>query len=118
MLDFKDLLQYARQYKKELQTLNGLRDFLERIQEFDEFDFKVLNVLCIDLDIDESSEVIASGDVWYCNNIYEYLEEYLSDCGTELPYWIRIDYERTFRDICIECQVVYTDMNSPFVIYW
>nr|DAT71511.1 MAG TPA: hypothetical protein [Caudoviricetes sp.] len=118
-MEFITLLQYARQYKNELGTLDGLHDFLECINEFSEYEMDMLDILSQDLNIDESSEYIKNGDCWYYTDIYNYIDLYFYESGLygDLPYWISIDYEKTFRNICCESCVAYTDMYSPFVVY-
>lgn len=118
-MEFQELLGYARQYKKEMETLDGLREFLERIKDFDKYDIQAFDILTNDLNINESSEKIKDGDYRYYDDIYEYVDDYFSNSGThDIPYWVSIDYDITFRNICCESQIAYTDKDSPFVEYY
>lgn len=64
----------------------------------------------------QSIEIIRDGSYSYYTDIYEYVSEYFENSGIkDLPYWVDIDYKRTFENIRIESNLVYTDWNSPFI---
>lgn len=119
-MEFVELLTYAKEYRNELNTLSGLRTFLERIKDFEEYQLDYMDLLRVDLDIDESSKIIDDGDYYYYSDIYEYVDEYLNNSGlnSDIPYWLSIDYDKTFNNIRCGCQISYTDAYSPFIIYY
>lgn len=38
--------------------------------------------------------------IYYYEDIYDLVDNEISGCHGELPYWIAIDYEKTYSNIC------------------
>lgn len=115
-MKFVQLLEYARIYKDEQNSYYGVRDILENIIDLDNYEFNVFEMLIEDYTIQQSIEIIKNGDYRYYTDIYEYVSEYFENSGIkDIPYWVDIDYKRTFENIRIESNLVYTNWNSPFI---
>lgn len=100
-MKFYDLLAYAKEYKEELKTLSGLRDFLEQLDGFNFDELNAFEMIREDLNINESCDIVAQGNYRTFNNVYDLVEqetEYLFDID-KLPNWLRIDYMATFEDL-------------------
>lgn len=116
IMEFVELLDYARIYKNEENTYYGVRDILEDITDLDSYEFNVFEMLRDDYTIKQSIQIIRDNSYSYYTDIYEYVSEYFENSGIkDIPYWVDIDYKGTFENIRIESNLVYTDWNSPFI---
>lgn len=116
IMEFVELLDYARIYKNEENTYFGVRDILKNITDLDNYEFNIFEMLREDYTIRQSIKIIRNGEYSYYSDIYEYVSEYFENSGIkELPYWIDIDYKGTFENIRIESNLVYTDWDMPFI---
>lgn len=99
-MDFQSLLQYAKQYKAEHNSYNGLRDMLEVINEFDESQSLALEILSKQRNISEIIEGINDYQFSIYDNFIDYVDSTI-DSEYKLPSFVELDYIsmycRTFR---------------------
>lgn len=125
-MEFKELLSYAREYKKEMKgdKYYDLRDFLELIQDFDTDDCNTFEYLREDMNIQDSAEICKNGNYIYYNDIYDLVAEELELYTAKsdiLPDWLNIDYRGTFDDLAYYNNYVvcgYDVMYSKILNYW
>lgn len=125
-MEFKELLSYARQYKKEMKNdkYYDLRDFLELIQDFDTDDCNTFEYIREDMNISDSAEICNSGNYRYYDDIYDLVSEQLELFNinqNDIPSWLNIDYRETFNDLSYYNNYVVCGsdvMYSKILNYW
>ena len=117
-MEFKELLQMAREYTKENDGRQGLRDFLETVDAFSDYELDVFELLREENTVKLSVEKIESGNFQYYEDIYQLVDEWQESECINLPFWLSVDYEQVFENIRLSEWGVFDNYEKPFVIFY